>query len=218
MCSCGLDYLACVNLIHEAKKTIVERLNLNLRKYAYFPDGLLKAINGKMKKEEFGDGAIILNKGRMNDRCYFILSGVIKIVDEENNETVILYILAEDDFVIAPDSFLLYRPTKYKIIAVGPVKVVSATLGELLEISKEFLILPININIIQAHYRNEKEQEVSLYSTLSAQEKYDHFKKAKEHIIGRLCDEDIWRYLNMSEKTYYKCKNGWHKGKEGHKQ
>lgn len=197
----------------------MEKLNRNLRKFASFPDDLLKAINCVMKEDPFEDDAIILKKGRVNDRCYFIVSGVIKIVGEENGKPVILYILTEDDFVIAPDSFLLNKPTQYQIIAIGNVSVVSATWDELKEISKEHPILPVNINIIQAHYRSEKEKEVSLLNTYPAQEKYDWFQQTKPDIIKRrVRDEDIWVYLNMSEKTYYKCKNGRHKGKGGNKQ
>lgn len=196
----------------------MEKLNLSLQKYALFPDGLLKAINRVMKEDTFERSEIILNKGRVNDRCYFIDSGLIKIVGEENNKPVIPYILDEDDFVIATDSFLLCRPTKYQIIAIEDVKVVSATLDQMLEINKEYPIMSMNINKIQAHYRNEKEKEINLLKSLSAQEKYDWFKYTKSNIIGRLSDEEIQIYLDMSDKTYYKCKNSRYNEKKRKKQ
>lgn len=197
----------------------MERLNLSLRKFASFSDDVLKSINAVMREEIFIHNAIIAKKGRVSDRCYFIISGVIKIVGEENEKPVIPYILSDNDFVIATDSFALGKPSQYQLIAIGTVKVVSATWDQLLEISKEHPILRTNITIIQANYRIEKEREVNLLNTYSAQEKFDWFQETKPDIIKqRVCDEDIWVYLNMSETTYYKCKNGRHKGKRGNKQ
>lgn len=193
----------------------MEQLNLSLKKYFYFPEDLLKEINGVMEVDLFQREHIILNKGQVNHRVYFIVSGLIKIVGEENDKPVIPYILKKNDFVIATDSYFCGDPTECQIIAVEDTEVVFATREQLQMIGRKYPELEIGINKIQASYRKEYEKRNNLLNKMEPFEKYEWFITKKSDLMGRLKDEEIWVYLNMSRNAYYDCKNGKHKGKGG---
>ena len=191
----------------------MERLNLNLKKYAYFSKELLEAINAIMEESAHRRAEVILKKGQVNHRVYFILSGLIKIEGEAKGQAVIPYILPEDNFVIATDSFFCGDPTEYDIIALEDVKTVSSTREQLLMMGKRYEELENGIGKIQASYRKEYEKRINILSKMEPHEKYEWFRTDKPDLMRRLKDEDIWIYLNMSRNAYYDCKNGRNKGK-----
>lgn len=191
----------------------MEKLNQNLKKFAYFSPGLLTAINETMEEDNFRRETVLLKKGFVNHRVYFIVSGLIKIQGQENGKTVIPYILGEEAFVIATDSFFCGDPTEYEIIALEDTKVVSATREQLLMIGKTHMELENGINKIVASYRKQYEKDNNKLDTMEPDEKYKWFTTEKKQLLGRVKDEDIWVYLKMSRNAYYACKNGKLKGK-----
>ena len=196
----------------------MQALNLNLSRYGFVQPDLMRRLTDVMVNHTFHRGEVILSRGAVNRRVYFIETGAVKIVGESNGEDIIPYILKENDFVIATDSFFFKLPTLYEIVTIEDTFAVSALKTDLDDISREFAELSELINMIQAKYRKDRELREDALKKMSPLERYNWFKGTEADLMRRLDDRDIYTYLNISRGKYYQFKNGGYKGRNGKKQ
>ena len=186
----------------------MQALNLDLSKYGFVGPDLWKRLTDVMVNHTFARDETILSKGAVNRRVYFIEKGLVKIGGDSNGEDIIAYLLKENDFVIATDSFFCELPTAYEITALEDTMAVSALKAELDAISKDFPELSDIINKIQAKYRKDKDRREDTFKKMSPLERYNWLKEKNPDLIRRLDDRTIYTFLCISRAKYYQFKNG----------
>ena len=101
-------------------KTILPYLYNLFHSFDCFTTAEIEHILSQFEPKTYQKGVIVLDFGQINDKLYFIESGILrefsmKDQDQDQDQTITNWIMPENNFQYVADSFLDQTPSKFAI-------------------------------------------------------------------------------------------------------
>lgn len=149
---------------------------------------------------------ILLNANEMEDRCYFILEGILRIYNFENGREYTRNIFTEGDFFTESSSFFGRKAFGFQIDSLEPAKIFFIRkerfqyLQEKSPTLNRFFNRQLERALIFMILRNSELQK-------SAKDKYANLRKNKPQLFGRVPNYILSSYLNITPEAFSRIQN-----------
>ena len=84
--------------------------------FGVFSSAEIEQIISQFEPKTYQKGAVVLDFGEMNDKLYFIESGILREYSmKDQDQTITHWLMSENDFQYVTDSFLEEKPSTVAI-------------------------------------------------------------------------------------------------------
>ncbi len=157
--------------------------------------------------ENFKKNEIILNAGEICQNLYFIKKGLIRTFHVGQNGTEFTrLIVQENDFCTILLSFREKVASPANIQALENTEVFSISILDFQEFIKQSETAKKIYTKILEDFQNFQIKRLEFLTTLSPQEKVEHFLAENFELEKRISDKIIATYLQITPETYSRCK------------
>ncbi|MFY7911553.1 MAG: Crp/Fnr family transcriptional regulator [Emticicia sp.] len=171
--------------------------------FGVFSSAEIEHILSQFESKIYKKGAVILDIGEINDKLYFIESGILRefsVKDQDQDQTITHWLMAENDFQYVADSFLEEKPSTVAIDVLEKAKlwVISKE-----KIDKLYLECP-QLNFIGRVLLEQNTIKYEAFITALRQKKEERlewFYKYHKGLINRVPLRYIATYLNMTPQA-----------------
>jgi CRP-like cAMP-binding protein len=174
--------------------------------FGIFTDAEIEYILTHFESKTYQKGAIVLDFGQINDKLYFIESGILREFsmkdededeDEDEDQTITNWLMSENDFQYSAESFLDQKPSQMAIEVLEKAKLWTISKQKLDKLYMEFPQLNMIGRIMTETYVKKYEVFVKVLRQSKAK-RLDWFYKYHKDITNRVLNKHIATYLNMS--------------------
>jgi len=149
--------------------------------------------------ERFKKGQIIVRKGQVCRRIYFVESGITRNFYFAERKEINSWLQKEGDYVIVVKSFLSQLPAEESIQALEDCIVWSITYAQLEEVCRLFPEFVQHWKNIETVYYIKREERMVLFQAMGPKEKIEWFKKNEPELFKRIKQKKhIRNYLGVS--------------------
>ncbi len=169
--------------------------------FGVFSSTEVEQIISQFEPKTYQKGAVVLDIGEMNDKLYFIESGILREFSMKGqDESITHWLMTENDFQYVADSFLEEKPSTVAIDVLEKAKlwVISKE-----KIDKLYLECP-QLNFIGRILLEQNTIKYEAFITALRQKKearLEWFYKYHEGLINRVPLKYIATYLNMTPQA-----------------
>lgn len=169
--------------------------------FGIFSSTEVEQIISQFEPKTYQKGAVVLDIGEMNDKLYFIESGILREFSMKGqDESITHWLMTENDFQYVADSFLEEKPSTVAIDVLEKAKlwVISKE-----KIDKLYLECP-QLNFIGRILLEQNTIKYEAFITALRQKKearLEWFYKYHEGLINRVPLKYIATYLNMTPQA-----------------
>jgi CRP-like cAMP-binding protein len=147
-------------------------------------------------------GAIVLDFGQINDKMYFIESGILREFsvrdqDEDQDQTITHWLMAENEFQYVADSFLDQTPSKFAIEVLEKAKIWIISKEKLDKLYEEFPQLNFIGRVLVE--QNLKKHEAFIRALrMPREDRLEWFYTYHPELANRVHLKYIATYLNLT--------------------
>ena len=153
---------------------------------------ILKAKD--LKKKDF-----LLKEGRINDKIFFIKSGLLRCYYQKDDQEVSSWFMKEGDIIISVESFFTQQPSHENIQAIEPSQLYFIHQHELQTLYKTYLEFNFIGRVLTEKYYVLSEQRLVNLRSRRADERYQYLLKHHPVFIQRVPSKYLASYLGVSE-------------------
>ena len=177
--------------------------------FGVFSTAEIEQIVSQFETKTYHKGAVILDFGELNDKLYFIESGILRefsmkdqdqIQDQIQDQTITHWLMAENDFQYVADSFIEEKPSTVAIDVLEKAKLWVISKEKL---DKLYLEFP-QLNFIGRVLLEQNTIKYEAFITALSQKKearLEWFYKYHSGLINRVSLKYIATYLNMTPQA-----------------
>ena len=159
-------------------------------------------INIAFSKKTYKDGDEIFEEGKICKQFYFIESGILRIIsDDENGNELTHYFYKVNQFCTILQSFNEQIPAVLGIKAVGDTHLRAISKEHL---SQLFIGIPTFKDLVEKHNQErllEKIQSRNDYQGQEAEAKYKMFLKHHHDIVNQVAVKDIASFIGITRQS-----------------
>lgn len=158
-------------------------------------------------KELTQKNEILLNANDIEDKCYFILEGILRIYNFEGGREYTRNIFTKGDFFTESSSYFTGKSFGFQIDSLEPTKIFFIRrekfqyLQERSSILNKFFNKQLERALVFMILRNSELQK-------PAKEKYENLRKNKPQLFGKVPDYILSSYLNITPEAFSRIQNG----------
>jgi CRP-like cAMP-binding protein len=147
----------------------------------------------------YNKGDVIFSQGELCKDLYFIEKGLVKVfyLTPDGREFVKSFI-AENDFITSLRSLMLGEMSTFTVICLEPSCVMQLDFQRLLSLTTTDIEISNSLNEALFQLAIKKERREYEFLCLSAQKRYQLFTERSPHLVERVNQADIARYLGIT--------------------
>lgn len=173
--------------------------------FGVFSSAEIEHILSQFESKIYQKGAVVLDFGEINDKLYFIESGILrefsmKDQDHDHDQTITHWLMAENDFQYVVDSFL---EKKTSTVAIDVLEKAKLWVISKEKLDKLYLECP-QLNFIGRKLLEQNTVKYEAFITALRQKKearLEWFYKYHNGMINRVPLKYIATYLNMTPQA-----------------
>ncbi len=153
--------------------------------------------HGKPRNYDKGDA--LFSQGEVCKKLYFIEKGLTKVfyLTSDGREFIKSFIM-EDAFIASLRSLTLGETSSFTIICLEPSSVIELDFQKLISFAATDLDMSNSLNEALLQLVLKKEKREYEFLCLSAQERYQLLADSSPHLVSRVNQADIARYLGIT--------------------
>ncbi len=169
--------------------------------FGVFSSAEIEHIISQFEPKIYLKGAVVLDFGEMNDKLYFIESGILREYSmKDQDQTITHWLMAENDFQYVADSFLEEKPST---VAIGVLEKAKLWVISKEKLNKLYLECP-QLNFTGRILLEQNTIKYEAFITALRQKKevrLEWFYKYHKGLINRVPLKHIATYLNMTPQA-----------------
>lgn len=175
-----------------------------IRSYNIFTDTEIKKIRSAFVPFSFEANALLLQKGEISDKIFFIESGILREfsfsdADADADEKVQTHwILGENEWINQVESYILEKPASCNIQALTKLSGFYLSKKNLQVLISEIPSLSIVILNIYEKYLLQLEYRNSFHRIKNAEKRLEVFEKTQPNLQNRIAGKVLASYINIS--------------------
>jgi CRP-like cAMP-binding protein len=173
-----------------------------IRSYNIFTETEIKKIRSAFVPFSFEANALLLQKGEISDKIFFIESGILRefsFSDADTDEKVQTHwILGEYEWIYQVESYILEKPASCYIQALTKLSGFYLSKKNLQVLVSEIPSLSIVILNIYEKYLLQLEYRNSFHRIKNAEKRLEVFEKMHPNLLNRVAGKILASYLNIS--------------------
>jgi CRP-like cAMP-binding protein len=170
--------------------------------YNIFTETEIKKIRSAFVPFSFEANALLLQKGEISDKIFFIESGILRefsFSDADADEKVQTHwILGENEWIYQVESYILEKPASCYIQALTKLSGFYLSKKNLQVLVSEIPSLSIVILNIYEKYLLQLEYRNSFHRIKNAEKRLEVFEKMHPNLLNRVAGKILASYLNIS--------------------
>lgn len=172
----------------------------------------VQAIADAVQVHRFPKNTMIVSINEVNDRLFFIHSGLAYGFYKIDQREVTSWFVKENDFIYIPDSFLDQKPSKEAIETLEDSVVISLAYDKLAFIYDTFPVANKIGRILTEGYLKIFDKRVRSLRMQSAETRFKNFIENYPGMYSRLPQKIIASYLGISPETASRIlkRKNWH--------
>ncbi|GAB2617964.1 Crp/Fnr family transcriptional regulator [Emticicia sediminis] len=168
--------------------------------FGVFSSAEIEYILSYFEPKIYQKGAIVLDFGQINDKLYFIESGILRefsMKDQDQDPTITNWVIPENNFQYVADSFLDQTPSKFAIEVLEKAKLWVISKEKLDELYEEFPQLNFIGRILVE--QNLKKYETFIRALrMPREDRLEWFYEFHPELANRVHLKYIATYLNLT--------------------
>jgi CRP-like cAMP-binding protein len=169
--------------------------------FGIFSTAEIEQIISQFETKTYHKGKVILNFGEINDKLYFIESGILREFSmQDQDQTITHWLVAENNFQYVADSFLEEKPSKVAIDVLENAKLWVISKEKLDKIYLEFPQLNFMSRILLERINKKYEALISALRQ-NKEARLEWFYKYHKGLINHVALKHIASYLNMTPQA-----------------
>jgi len=150
-------------------------------------------------RRNYNKGEVLFSQGELCKDLYFIVKGLVKVfyLTSDGREFVKSFI-TEDAPITSLRSLILGETSSFTVICLEPSAVIQLDFQALMSFVTTDLEMSISLNEALFKLAIKKEKREYEFLCLSAQERYKMLKEKSPHLVERVSQADIARYLGIT--------------------
>jgi CRP-like cAMP-binding protein len=169
--------------------------------FGIFSTAEIEQIISQFETKTYHKGKVILDFGEINDKLYFIESGILREFSmQDQDQTITHWLVAENNFQYVADSFLEEKPSKVAIDVLENAKLWVISKEKLDKLYLEFPQLNFISRILLERINKKYEALISALRQ-NKEARLEWFYKYHKGLINRVALKHIASYLNMTPQA-----------------
>ena len=170
-------------------------------RFVNFSDQDWSVISSRLRRQEFPNRALILEKGQVENHVSFIEEGIVRYYVPRERKEITFELTFADDFIGAYDSFLTRSPSVYRVETITRTTVWRLTYHDVQEIYRE----TESGNIIgrlasEKLFLEKARRELSLLND-TAEQRYLNLFTEQPDLIKRIPLQYIASYIGITPQA-----------------
>ncbi|MET1055721.1 MAG: Crp/Fnr family transcriptional regulator [Pedobacter sp.] len=157
----------------------------------------LEVILSRFKEKTLKKGQLILKRGQIANRYFYIKSGGLRFFYGEFDEQLTAWIVFQDEFFTEISSLSTQTPTRFNIEAIEETQLIYIAKSDMDELYKQFPLWQEFGRITWEAMAVRKIDKIISFQTLSAEERYLDFL-ANSELVKRIPVKQIASYLGIT--------------------
>jgi CRP-like cAMP-binding protein len=147
-------------------------------------------------------GAVLLSQGEISQSLFFVRQGLLKAVyiTAGGKETVKSF-LSDGDLIGSLRSCVSGEPSLFSLVCLEDTDIVQLEFRKLQAVAQQDLQASQQLLAILLGLALKKERREYEFLCLSAQERYEALAEGAPHLLERLKQQDIARYLGVTPEA-----------------
>ncbi len=171
----------------------------------------IEQILTHFKFKAYKKGTILVNFGEINDKMYFIETGILREFsyqdqDQDQDQTITHWIMPENNFEYLVDSFLEQKPSTIALEVIENAKIWVITKTNIDKLYVEFPQLNLIGRLMTEQYLKKYEVYISMLR-LSPEKRLAWFESYHSELANRVSVEYIASYLHIHRVTLSKIRS-----------
>jgi CRP-like cAMP-binding protein len=169
--------------------------------FGIFSTAEIEQIISQFETKTYQKGKVILDFGEINDKLYFIESGILREFSmQDQDQTITHWLVAENNFQYVADSFLEEKPSKVAIDVLENAKLWVISKEKLDKLYLEFPQLNFLSRILLERINKKYEAFISALRQ-NKEARLEWFYKYHKGLINHVELKHIATYLNMTPQA-----------------
>jgi hypothetical protein len=169
--------------------------------FGIFSTAEIEQIISQFETKTYHKGKVILDFGEINDKLYFIESGILREFSmQDQDQTITHWLVAENNFQYVADSFLEEKPSKVAIDVLENAKLWVISKEKLDKLYLEFPQLNFLSRILLERINKKYEAFISALRQ-NKEARLEWFYKYHKGLINHVALKHIATYLNMTPQA-----------------
>jgi CRP-like cAMP-binding protein len=175
------------------------------------PLELQTEVSKNLKFTFFKKGSLLLNEGEINDRIWYVQSGLLRgfstVLDTDKNIDITYWFRFEGEFAVSISSFYDQEVSTEDIEAYEDTEVLHISWQQLEDLYEKYL--PFNYvgrKLLTQYYIESDRQHKGLKKT-TAEQRFDWLLEHKPNLLNRVADKYIASYLGIDASTFSRVKS-----------
>ena len=169
--------------------------------FGIFSTAEIEQIISQLDTKTYHKGKVILDFGEINDKLYFIESGILREFSmQDQDQTITHWLVAENNFQYVADSFLEEKPSKVAIDVLENAKLWVISKEKLDKLYLEFPQLNFMSRILLERINKKYEAFISALRQ-NKEARLEWFYKYHKGLINHVALKHIATYLNMTPQA-----------------
>jgi CRP-like cAMP-binding protein len=169
--------------------------------FGIFSTAEIEQIISQFETKTYHKGKVILDFGEINDKLYFIESGILREFSmQDQDQTITHWLVAENNFQYVADSFLEEKPSKVAIDVLENAKLWVISKEKLDKLYLEFPQLNFISRILLERINKKYEAFISALRQ-NKEARLEWFYKYHKGLINHVALKHIATYLNMTPQA-----------------
>jgi CRP-like cAMP-binding protein len=187
------------------KKSILskeEALKQFLSQFKSFDQHELNAIIENTQIESFSKGTVILKKGEVCTRCYFVLTGCVRQYQIVNGEEKTTSFFTEGQASVLYSSYLEGSPSEYYLSCVEDCTLIVGTREQEQKLHKQFPKLEHLIHTLMPQDYSKVQDRLASLVNNSPEERYLILMKTQPELMGRVPLNQLASYIGVTPESF----------------
>ncbi|VAW89584.1 cAMP-binding proteins - catabolite gene activator and regulatory subunit of cAMP-dependent protein kinases [hydrothermal vent metagenome] len=151
------------------------------------------------ERRDYNKGDVLFSQGELCKKLYFIEKGLCKVFYlTPDGQEFIKSFIAENAFITSLRSQMLSEASSFTATCLEPSSVIQLDFQELMSFTTTDLEASNSLNEALFQLAIKKERREYEFLCLSAQERYQLLAKRSPHLVRRVNQADIARYLGIT--------------------
>jgi CRP-like cAMP-binding protein len=169
--------------------------------FGIFSTAEIEQIISQFETKTYHKGKVILDFGEINDKLYFIESGILREFSmQDQDQTITHWLVSENNFQYVADSFLEEKPSKVAIDVLENAKLWVISKEKLDKLYLEFPQLNFLSRILLERINKKYEAFISALRQ-NKEARLEWFYKYHKGLINHVALKHIASYLNMTPQA-----------------
>jgi CRP-like cAMP-binding protein len=179
-----------------------EALRRFMAKFESFDENEINAIIDNTDVESFSKGTVILEKGEVCTRCYFVLTGCIRQYQIVNGEEKTSAFFTEGQASVLYSSYLEGSQSEYYLSCVEDCTLIVGTREQEQKLQKQYPKLAHLVHTLMPQDYSKVQDRLSSMINNSPEERYLNLIKTQPELLARVPLNQLASYIGVTPESF----------------